>query len=325
MKKLLVAILFLGVFISCEKTTKEPTLKGSVGNTNTVKIVMDKDVWLGRVGDSLRNILTVPVDGLPREEPLYTLDQITPDKFTGFASLSRLLLSINVGEASNFSIEEDVTARRQTTVKISAENDDALIGLLIENKDKILKAFKERELKNTQARIRNALRNIDDIKDAFGVSMRVQTAYDYAKRDDNFIWMRKDLKRSGNMNITVYEVPLNVIDKDTFTVARIVRMRDSISGRNISLNEGRFLTERSFSPQLFETEIDGHFAWEMKGTWEVVDGRLMVGPYINYAIRDEKNNRYVVVEGFIFSPSLDQRDNIFELEAILRSTKFLDN
>ena len=145
MKKLLVAILFLGVFISCEKTTKEPTLKGSVGNTNTVKIVMDKDVWLGRVGDSLRNILTVPVDGLPREEPLYTLDQITPDKFTGFASLSRLILSINVGEASSFSIEEDVTARRQTTVKISAENDDALIGLLIENKDKILKAFKERE------------------------------------------------------------------------------------------------------------------------------------------------------------------------------------
>lgn len=324
MKKLLVVLLLLGAFTSCEKGSKQPSLKGSVGNTNTIKMVMDKKVWQGRVGDTIRSVLAAPVDGLPREEPLFTLDQVTPDKFTGLVSQNRLFLSAKIGEPSSFAVEEDVTARRQTAIVIAAEDEDAFIELFKANKDKIIKAFKDRELKNTQARIRNSLEKTDSLKANFGINMRFQTAYEYLKKEKNFFWMYKNIQRSGNMNITVYQVPLNVIDKDTFTVARIVRMRDSVSGANVSLNQGRFLTERSLSPQLFETEIDGHFAWEMKGTWEVRDGRLMVGPFINYAIRDEKNNRYLVVEGFIFSPSLDQRDNMFELEAILKSTRFLD-
>ncbi|WP_299675397.1 DUF4837 family protein [uncultured Dokdonia sp.] len=324
MKKLLVAILFLGVLISCEKTSKKRSLEGSVGDTNTIKMVIDKELWQGRVGDTMRSILAVPVDGLPREEPLFTLDQVSPDKFKGFVSKNRIFLSATLGEPSSFSIKEDVKARRQTAVIISGEDEDAIIEIFKTNKDKIIKAFKDRELKNTQARIRNSLKKTDSLKATFGIHMRFPTIYQYAKKEKNFFWIRKDLKRSGNMNITVYEVPLHTIDRDTFTVARIVRMRDSVSGANIDLNKGRFLTEASLSPQLFETEIDGHFAWEMKGTWEVRDGRYMAGPFINYAIKDEKNNRYVVVEGFIFSPSLDQRDTMFELEAILKSTRFLD-
>ena len=130
--------------------------------------------------------------------------------------------------------------------------------------------------------------------------------------------MRRDLKRNGNMNLTVYEVPLRTLDRDTFTIARIVRMRDSIAGKNIPVGEGRFQTERAFSPYLAQTEIDGHFAWETKGTWDI-QGRYRAGPFLNYAIKDEKNGRYLVLEGFIYSPSQEQRDNMMELEAILRS------
>lgn len=325
MKKLLIAIFSLGVLISCEKTSKKPTLEGSVGNTNHIKIVMDKDLWQGRVGDTLRSILTIPVDGLPREEPLFTLDQITSDKFIGYASKSRIFISTKLGEPSLFTVEEDVTARQQTGVMIAGQTEDEIVDTIKKNKDSIIQVFKQRELEATRTRISKSLEKTDSLRSTFGITMRFPTAYDYVKQDKNFFWMIKNIKRSGNMNITVYEVPLSVIDKDTFSVARIVRMRDSVSGKNISLNQGRFQTERGFSPQLFKTEIDGHFAWEMKGTWEVRDGRLMVGPFLNYAIRDEKNNRYVVVEGFIFSPSLDQRDNMFELEAILRSTRFMDN
>lgn len=324
MKKLLIAIFSLGVLISCEKTSTKSSLKGSIGNTNELKIVMDKELWQGRVGDTMRSVLASTVDGLPRDEPLFTLDQVTPDKFTGYVSTSRIFLKAILGESSSFSVKEDVTARQQTGVMISGQNEEEIIEIIKANKDEIIKSFKDRELVATQLRIRKSLEKTDSLKATFGINMRFQTAYDYAKREENFFWMRKDLKRSGNMNITVYEVPLNVIDKDTFFVARILRMRDSVSGRKISLNKGRFITEAAFAPQLFETEIDGHFAWETKGTWEVRDGRLMVGPFLNYAIRDEKNNRYVVVEGFIFSPSLDQRDNMLELEAILRSTRFLD-
>jgi hypothetical protein len=47
----------------------------------------------------------------------------------------------------------------------------------------------------------------------------------------------------------------------------------------------------------------------------------MGGPFVNYAIQDKARNRYVILEGFIHSPSLDKRDNMFELDAILKTAK----
>ena len=49
----------------------------------------------------------------------------------------------------------------------------------------------------------------------------------------------------------------------------------------------------------------------------------MAGTFVNYAIRDEKNQRYLILEGFTFNPSKAKRDLMFELEAIIKSVKFL--
>ena len=42
---------------------------------------------------------------------------------------------------------------------------------------------------------------------------------------------------------------------------------------------------------------------------------------INYAIEDKINNRWVILEGFAFAPSVEKRDHMFELEAIIKSVK----
>ncbi|HEY5688178.1 MAG TPA: DUF4837 family protein, partial [Yeosuana sp.] len=33
------------------------------------------------------------------------------------------------------------------------------------------------------------------------------------------------------------------------------------------------------------------------------------------------NNRYVIIEGYVFAPSVEKRDYVFELESIIRSVK----
>ena len=71
---------------------------------------------------------------------------------------------------------------------------------------------------------------------------------------------------------------------------------------------------------LFKSEIDGHFAYETKGTWEV-KGAFMGGPFVNFAIKDEERDRYLILEGFTYAPSVEKRDLQFELESILRSAK----
>ena len=45
----------------------------------------------------------------------------------------------------------------------------------------------------------------------------------------------------------------------------------------------------------------------------------MSGPFINYAIEDKVNNRYIIAEGYVFAPSIAKRDYVFELESIIKS------
>ena len=60
----------------------------------------------------------------------------------------------------------------------------------------------------------------------------------------------------------------------------------------------------------------------MRGTREVKN-KFMAGPFVNYAIEDKANNRLLVLEGFVFAPSISKRDYIFELEAMIKSAKLL--
>ncbi len=153
-----------------------------------------------------------------------------------------------------------------------------------------------------------------------GVSLKVPSAYRIAKGAENFFWLRKDLK-DGTTNILVYEVPLNLINNDTTAVADIIKIRDSIGSKLLPVeDDGQFITEDAYAPYLFKSKIDGHFAYETKGTWEV-KGAWMGGPFINYAVRDEKNNRYLILEGFTYAPSVSKRNLQFELESILKSAK----
>ena len=213
----------------------------------------------------------------------------------------------------------DSFARPQTGIVISAPSNDQIIELLDKNTPQIIAKLKQQELEEKQRRIHKSLSSDQLLKEKLGVSLKFPSAYRYAKNTDDFFWIRKDLA-NGSMEIMVYEVPLNVIDKDTNVIGNIIKMRDSIGKKFIpGPTEGSYMiTEEAYAPYLFETKLDGKFAYLTKGTWEV-ENAFMAGPFINYAVRDEKNDRYLVLEGFVYKPSAQKRDNVFELRAILES------
>ena len=80
------------------------------------------------------------------------------------------------------------------------------------------------------------------------------------------------------------------------------------------------ITENAYTPFHSETIIDNKPTLETKGIWDVKNA-FMSGPFINYAIEDKINKRWVVVEGFAFAPSVEKRNYVFELEAIIKSIK----
>lgn len=318
----LAALGALLILASCgdNNETKEKKVSTfSNGRMNTINVVMESDQWKGDVGDSLRGILTTPTLGLPTDEPLFTIKQLNVVTFKGFHKEKRLLLEIAYADNSQITIEKDVYAVPQTVVKVFGKNDAEIAALLSTNEERIVSALKSQELQERQRRISKNLQTVDSMKRTLGVSFKFPQAYRYAAQNPDFFWMTKDLK-IGEMNIMVYEVPLATIDQDTNTIARIIRMRDSVGSRRIPVDNGRFITQTDFAPYLHKTSLDGKSTWETRGLWEV-DGQSMGGPFVNYAIQDKVRNRYVILEGFIHSPSLDKRDNMLELDAILRTAK----
>jgi len=323
MNQLVGLLLVVFVLVSCEQGEKKPNLKDSSGKLNSVLVIMDNQLWSGEVGDSLRNKLAAPVDGLPQQEPLLSINQSNSKAFDGFMTTARNIIIINRDREAAFEIKKDVYAKPQQVIYLNARTIPDIINVLETNAPKIIQSIKDLEIKENQRRIAKSLMDDTKIKKKFNISLNMASAYRFIIEEENFFWIRKELP-SGNNSLLIYEVPLDLIDRDSNTVAAIVRMRDSIGQKHIegTLPGTHMITEASYAPYFFNIELQGRKTFETKGTWELKND-FMAGPFINYAIRDEKNNRYIVLEGFSYNPSSSKRDLMFELEAVIKSVKFL--
>jgi len=326
MKRSLILLASIFFLISCkndEKSSKKDDriLSDSSGNINQLTVVINNQLWEGEVGEAIRENLAAPVDGLPQEEPLFSLSQIPPETFTGFVRNSRIFLKIEERGNKGMQLFEDEFSRPQTGIVIQGQSNAEIIDVINKQADSIVKLLKKTELAEKQRRIRKSLKKDDGLEEKFGINLKLPSAYRYAKDEDQFSWIRKEIPK-GSMEILVYEVPINKIENDSSVIANIIKMRDSIGEAQIPgrLEDSYMITEKAYAPYLFETVIDGKFAYETRGTWEVQND-FMAGPFVNYAVKDEENDRFIILEGFVFSPSRSKRDNIFELDAILQSAK----
>ena len=303
------------------KAKNNKILSDSSGKTNHVSVVVDNDMWNGSVGEAIRGVLATTVDGLPQDEPLFNMSQIPPSVFSGFVTRNRTVLKIEKSTKPTIKFLDDVYAKPQKVVVVSGPTNDAIIKEINENSNKIIKAFKSEELKEKQRQINLSLHDIKPIEKELGLTIKFPTAYRIAKQDKSFFWIRKDIK-TGTMNLMLYQLPYDAIKKNDSVVNQIIKIRDSIGKTYIP---GRFdgsymITENAYTPFHFETTLDHKPALETKGMWEVKND-FMAGPFVNYFIDDKAHNRWVVIEGFVFAPSVDKRDYMFELEAIIKSIK----
>lgn len=322
--KIFLSLFFISfLFVACNdgQANKQRYVSNSSGNINHISVVVDNILWEDNVGETIRNVLASPLEGLPQDEPIFSINQMPTQVFSDFTTKNRTILKIEKGKPATTTIYDDVYAKPQTVVVVSGQTNTEIIDQLINNSKKIVAAFKKTEIKEQQRRIALSLFDDSPLKEDLGISLNFPTAYRIAKKEDHFFWIRKDIK-TGTMDLLVYQVPIDVIRQGDSAVTDIVRMRDSIGKKYIEGRlEGSYLaTESAYAPYIFKTTIDNKPTLETKGIWDVKND-FMSGPFINYAVEDKVNNRYIIVEGYVFAPSVEKRDHIFELEAIIRSLK----
>lgn len=316
--------LFMALFlISCNEgdSKKQRFLSDSSGNINNISVVVDNILWEDNVGEAIRNVLAAPLEGLPQDEPIFSISQMPTQVFSGFTTKNRTVLKIEKGKPASTTFYKDVYAKPQSVIVVSGQTNAEIIDQLNTNAGKIVLTFKNSEIKEKQKMIALSLFDDKPLKEVLGISLKFPSVYRIAKTEDNFFWIRKDIK-TGTMDFLVYQAPISAIRKGDSAVTDIVRLRDSIGMKHIEGRlEGSYMaTESAYAPYIFETLIDNKPTFETKGIWDLKND-FMSGPFINYAIEDKVNNRYIIIEGYVFAPSVEKRDYVFELESIIRSLK----
>lgn len=323
MRYLFLVLIAVLLVTSCEEKGKKKMLLDSSGKLNDVSVVIENQMWEGRVGEAIRDVLAAPIYGLPQDEPIFIINQIPPIVFTGFITKNRTVLKIETGKTAAILFDKNIYAQPQKVITVTGNTKDEIINLIKENASRIVETFKGIELLEKQKTIKKSLYNTREIKDNLGLSINFPSAYKIsktiAKKDDKFYWIKRDTK-TGYVNILLYELPLKTIKRDTSLINQVIKIRDSIGKKYIGgpVDGSYMITQNVYTPYHGETILNNKPTLETKGMWNVKNA-VMAGPFINYAIEDKVNNRWVVVEGFAYAPSVSKRDLIFELEAIIKS------
>lgn len=321
-RKTVLSVALLSMLWACATKNNEKYLPESVGAINTLSLVIEDELWNNEVGDEIRRQFAAPVDGLPWEEPLFSIQQMPPKIFTGFARNSRNILIVEKDTVA-YEVKDNSYAKPQKIAAIKAQDTQSLIKLIRDHAPDLIAMYKAHDIRENQRRITRSLNKEPDLKEKLGISLMMPSVYKIVKQEENFFWIERQIPK-GTMNVIVYELALDAIPKDSTRIQSIIKMRDAIGEKYIpGREEGMYMiTEKAYAPYVFDTQIAGKEAIETRGMWEMKNF-YMAGPFLNYIVKDTKNNRLLVLEGFTFAPSANKRDYMFELEAILKSLKIL--
>lgn len=325
MKKIGILLTALLIAIaSCKDTNQKNYRPTSIGAINSLAVVMDNQLWEGPVGDKVREYFAAPIPALIWEEPLFTINHMPSKVFTGTVRNTRSVLVVDQDSLSLSHIKKDVYAGPQRIAVVKGRNEEEIIKNLESKANEIIASFKNLEIKEAQKRFLRSLNKEKVLEEKFNISMTLPSVYKVGKQEDNFVWMDRQILK-GNMNIIAYSMPWDSFTNDSTFIRDIVQMRDSIGKKYVpGPNPNTYMvTEKAFAPYVFASEIGGKKAAEIRGIWEI-NGYPMAGPFITYIINDEENKRKIVLEGFTFAPATEKREFMFELEAILRTVKFLE-
>ena len=320
-QRLNIFLIVVLVFVSaCDSTKQQAFVPDASGNMNHVTVVMKKSAWEGDLGNTVREEIATVYEGLPLDEPSFTLRYLEPTAFTGFGRHGRNVLWCRTDSINKFQLTQNQFAKPQIVVNIKGEDNEVIEEYIKENASLIVRTFQENERKEKIRRMLKSPTKETILTDKLGISLKYSSAYSTVKDTLNFLWIEKPILK-GTMNLIAYTLPIDSF-KDK-KLQEVITYRDSIGKLFLpgSLPNTHMITEKAYRPYFYSTQLADQKAYLTKGMWEV-KGDFMAGPFVQYILKDPSNEKWLVVEGFAFAPSVSKRDYMFELNSILSSLKF---
>ncbi|MBR6878820.1 MAG: DUF4837 family protein [Bacteroidales bacterium] len=313
---------------SCGDGNKIGKKDRSAGATSEIMVVtQNSEQWDGMIGDSIREFFLQPQYGLPQPEAISKLTHINVNGFSDMFKKHKCILIVEIDpnvEKTVIETGEDLWAAPQRVYKIIAPDRSSWCQSFNEHKEALKVMYDKVERERIMSVLRPSTNEkiMQRIQEKMGFSMTVPSGFFIAKDEPDFMWIRKELPKNS-FGIFIYSTPY----KDTLQLElpSLISVRDRMLQQYVpGPADGSFMTtEKEFVPPMvnYISTFPTGFAAELRGMWCLV-GDYMAGPFVSYSFPDENTGNLVTVEGYVYYPNHDKRDDLLQLQSILYTVDF---
>lgn len=317
------------LFFSCKFSGDggKETLPSSSGKYGEVLVVVDTSFLKGPIGQKINEIFLKALDATPQKEASFRMSTVDPYDFKSILKRSRNLLRVNLDPKSQnkVKVDRDVWASDQLLINISADSEESALRILEKNEQTIRDYFNQEELKRLLKQFKGKPNNelMAEIKERYNVGILIPPAYLMMENDSASFWIKKE-KTIGEHQIIqgliVYSHPY--ISDSTFSANYMTEQRNTATKRMVQgTRDSSFMQVYSeFQPISRELNLDNKYTVMYKGLWNMKND-FMGGPFIHYTLVDEKRNRVIDIDGFVYAPKFNKREYLRELEAMISTLK----
>lgn len=329
--KTLFGFVALNLIVACGGSSADGNdksyLPSSSGKYGEVLIVVDTFYENRQTGEVLNTIFSESLVGLPQAEGHFRASTVPSNAFKSILKRSRNILKLSVGKGKRtaINIEEDVWARDQLMIQITAASDTDAARVLSKNIQTIRDYYNEEELERLQKQFRGKPQKdiMDSIAENYKVEFVVPPGFLQMAKNENGFWLKKE-KSIGQhqimQGVAVFVRPYSsdsVFSHESMIAKRNEFTREMVQGTRDS---SYMAVYQEYHAATKEVNLNGVYALEYRGLWNMVND-FMGGPFLHYTIVDEKNNRVIELDAFVFAPKFNKREYLRELEAILKTVK----
>jgi hypothetical protein len=324
---LLSAIITILSLNSCKETKKKMALRSSGKTAELIVVTNNKTQWEENIGDSIRAFYQQDFKILPQPEPIFNLANVPMAAFMD-SKMFRTHHNVLIVDIKKTAKKTEMEARKdywsspQRVVKIIAPSRKAFLEFFEEKKETILGIQMQSERERVYSLFK-AFRDLtlrEEIHKAYNFTLEIPKGFYIAKKISNFAWLRKETK-NNSQGIMIYTYDFT--DTTAFNPIRIISYRDSLTKEYVpGPTEGSYMavSKDYIQPEFRKINFLGLYAVESRGLWKV-ENDFMGGPFVSYTFVDEKRNRVVTLDGYVYAPNAPKRDLMIQLESIMYSMK----
>lgn len=322
----LLAMLMVAV-TACSLDNEKPRKDRSAGGTSEILVVTQNDEqWDGMIGDTIRAFFLQAQYGLPQPEALNKLTHINVSGFSDMFKKHKCLLLVEINSNLDKPVVEtgeDVWAAPQRVIKIIAPDRASWCQIFNEQKAayKVMYDKVERDRILTVLRPSNDVNITQKIKEKMGFDITIPQGFFIAKDEPDFMWIRKELEKNS-FGMFIYTTPY--VDTMQLEWNSLISVRDRMMQKYVpGPTDGSFMTtEKEDMPPIvnYISHYPTGFAAEMRGMWCLV-GDYMAGPFISYTFPDNRTGNLVTLEGYVYYPNHEKRDDLLQMQSLLYSMK----